>query len=139
MPYTLEFSIDQLTPLNSADNTHWRKRNKTKKQFEILVWQQILNRRPVLPLRFARVQIVRHSTNEPDYDNLVSSAKFLLDALVNNGVIRDDKPGVIGRPECHWQKAAPKKGKMTIRVVELQSAPVVMEYAPAEAEAAADG
>ena len=131
--YSLEFTVNQLPPMNSADGLHWRKRNTIKKSWEILVWKEILNRRPVLPLRFARVAVTRHSSVHPDYDNLVQGSKMILDALVQNGVLRDDKPGVIGYPNYHWVKAAPKKGKVVVTVNELAEAPAIPEYEPSGA------
>ena len=125
MSYSLEFTINQLPPMNTADGMHWRKRHKIKKSWEVLVWQEILNRRPILPLAFARVSITRHSSVHPDFDNLVQGGKFLLDSLVQNGVIRDDKPGVIGHPEYNWVKAAPSKGKVVVHVHEVAESPSI--------------
>jgi len=120
--YCLDFTIEQLPPMNTADGLHWRTRNGIKKQWEVLVWQHILNLRPRFPLRKAFVEITRHSSMEPDYDNLVQGGKFLLDALVINGVIRDDNPAVVGKPHYHWVKASPKKGKVRIVVKQIDQA-----------------
>ena len=124
MTYRLEFTIPQLPPTNTADDFTWRQKLKLRKQLEILVWGEILNRRPILALEFAHVEFVRHSSLEPDYDNLVGSFKWVLDAIVTIRVIRDDKPGAIGNPTYHWAKAAPKKGKIVCRVTQLSERPI---------------
>jgi len=119
--YELEFEIDQLPPMNTADGLHWTKRNKLKKEWEILVWAEILNQRPRLALSRAKISITRYSSGpEPDYDNLVQGGKFLLDALVLNEIIRDDKPGVIGKPDYRWIKTNPKLGKVVVKVIQIE-------------------
>jgi hypothetical protein len=75
-----------------------------------------LRRWPEKPLDRAMVTITRCSMAEPDYDNLVQGGKFLLDGLIRAGVIKDDAPSVIGRPDYQWEKAPRGKGCVRIRV-----------------------
>jgi len=123
MGYRLEFTVNQLPPSNTAADMTWRQKKTLRKKWEILIWSEILNRRPVLPLEFAHVEFQRHSSMEPDYDNLVGSFKWPLDALVTNGVLRDDKPSVIGQPKYVWRKAPPKKGKIVCLITKLDCSP----------------
>lgn len=115
---TLDLTIPGLPPTNSSDKLNrwvWR---KLKKDWEALVITAVLEACGRWPatLDQARVTITRCSTREPDYDGLVQGAKFLLDGLVRAGVIRDDKPSVIGQPVFAWEPAAPGKGCVRIRV-----------------------
>jgi len=43
---------------------------------------------PTRPLTEARIELVRHSSVEPDYDNLVGSFKAIIDGLRDAGVSR---------------------------------------------------
>lgn len=115
-PYEIEFEIDGLPPINSADGTHWRKRQKLRKDWENRVWIMTTNRKPGAPLARARVTITRFSARQPDFENLAQGGKFLLDGLVKVGVLVDDKPAVIGQPVYLWEKYPAKLGKVRIRV-----------------------
>lgn len=79
-----------------------------------------LQHRPVAPLKRARVSLTRGSSREPDYEALVVSAKPILDALVRAGVIADDAPRVIGRPEYEWEKAPRERGYVRVTVDEVE-------------------
>lgn len=73
---------------------------------------------PSKPLEKARVEIIRCSTTQGDYDGLVQAAKPLLDGLVEAGVLADDSMKVIGVPTYGWEKAEKKKGCVKICVEE---------------------
>ncbi|HET6606727.1 MAG TPA: hypothetical protein VFG62_08670 [Rhodopila sp.] len=67
--------------LNVQLRQHWANRAAVKKD---LAWEvlAVLGRaRPAAPIEFAQVTIWRHSIQAPDWDNLVASAKNLLDVL----------------------------------------------------------
>lgn len=72
--------------------------------------------KPTQPMLSARIEMIRHSSTEPDFDNLVSSFKWILDGLIDAGVIVSDKPSVIGQPVYQWKKAAPKNGFIEVKV-----------------------
>jgi hypothetical protein len=48
----------------------------------------------------------------------VSSFKWVVDGLINAGIIISDKPSVIGQPIYKWMKVAPKKGFIEVKVIE---------------------
>jgi Holliday junction resolvase RusA-like endonuclease len=54
-----------------------------------------------------------------DHDNLAASFKCIADALVKWGVLHDDAPEFIGRPEYLHAKAPPKQGRVEILVEEI--------------------
>lgn len=116
MTYRLEFTINQLPPMNSADGTNRWVRRKLRKTWELLVWEKVRLKKPPAPLRSATVSLVRHSSVEPDYDNLVQGGKFIIDSLVDNGIFVSDKMSVIGKPNHDWKMAAPRKGRVDVVV-----------------------
>lgn len=79
-----------------------------------------IKERPPMPLEKAELVLTRHSSVEPDLDNLYSSFKFVIDALVHTGIIEDDKPSKIDL-KCKWQKAKRNEGKITIEARPLVS------------------
>ena len=117
---SIALSIPGLPPINTASSrgSHWAFA-KLKRKWESHVCAAVLTtlgRWPDKPLTRALVTITRCSASEPDYDNLVQGGKFLLDGLIKAGVIVDDSPAVIGRPEYRWQQAAPGAGSVRIQV-----------------------
>ena len=76
-------------------------------------------KRPIAPLQTARVTLTRHSSMEPDTDGCRGSFKVILDALVHCGILANDKPENVGEPLVGWEKAPPKKGRISVTVVEV--------------------
>jgi Holliday junction resolvase RusA-like endonuclease len=64
----------------------------------------------------AEVRLVRHSATEPDWDNMVSSFKPIIDALETLRVIENDKMSVIGQPSYRWHKAPRGHGYIEVAV-----------------------
>lgn len=118
----LQLTIEGLPPMNTSDSrgSHWS-HSKLKRTWGNRVWAAVRlaypgTGKPPKPLERAHVTIVRCSQSEPDYDNLVQGGKFLLDGLVLAGVLKDDKPSVIGRPDYLWERRPRGKGCVRIRV-----------------------
>lgn len=124
-----EVFVPRLTPGNSASKLTWQKqageKRKWLRDYAILARPQL----PPEPYEFANVQITRCTVGSPpDYDNLLHSAKWALDALCPPkrgkfqipSVIADDGPLCIGRPELLWFPVPGlKKQGVRIRVVPL--------------------
>lgn len=70
------------------------------------------------PLTKAKLKLTRHSSQEPDFDGLVSSFKHVIDGLIKAGIIVNDKMSVIGQPEYAWQRAKIRKGFIEIEIEE---------------------
>ena len=117
MGYSLDFTIEALPDTQvAAGKGHWRSRQAETKRWHKRVAQMVLaSGRPVQPLSQARVRFERHSTTEPDFDNLVASFKSVRDGLVEARVLEDDKPAILRFSEYQWHKA--KRGEGRIRVV----------------------
>ncbi|HRH25102.1 MAG TPA: hypothetical protein PLQ20_02065 [Candidatus Paceibacterota bacterium] len=69
-----------------------------------------------LQLKTAKLTLTRCSSIECDFDGLVGSFKHITDALVEAGVIENDKPSNIGQSVFLWEKAKPKQGKVRIKI-----------------------
>lgn len=76
-----DFTIPVRVPtLNVLMRMHWRKRTKHIKE---IAWYVVAGagRPPAVPFAKAHVIIERESTQEPDPDGLIPSAKAILDVL----------------------------------------------------------
>jgi Holliday junction resolvase RusA-like endonuclease len=91
-----------------AENQRWLKR----------VDLATVGKRPEHPLAIARIALARYSSREPDWDNMVSSFKPILDALETLRVIENDRMSVIGQPQYYWRKAPRGQGLIEVRVWE---------------------
>lgn len=100
MSYVLEFKINQLPDSpNKLLGAHWTRRKKHADKWLRFVWAKVLEKKlPPEPLKKAKLTLIRYSTHKLDADNLRSSFKAVVDALVKVGVIVDDNTDVIGEP-----------------------------------------
>lgn len=73
---------------------------------------------PKAPLQTAKLTLTRFSSQEPDGDNVLNAFKPLIDALICQGVLADDKLSNIGIPKIKWFKAKPKEGKVSVKIEE---------------------
>jgi len=65
------------------------------------------------------ITVTRHSAQFLDWDNMGASLKFLMDALVHNGVIEDDNPSVVMRLHLEQRKSTRKLARTEIEIVPL--------------------
>lgn len=97
---------------------HWRKRDRITKEYDRIVMAFVSGKKPPQPLNSYSLECLRSSSSEPDYDGLVLSFKPVIDALVRNGILADDKLSNSGAWQVYWSKAKPKKGFISITVTE---------------------
>lgn len=114
--YVLDFTLKGLPRMGLNTNGNWRVKWAKAKAVKRDVWRAVWAKRPSEPLEKAKVRIERCSSVRPDYDNLVSSGKHLLDGLVEAGILAGDTFDHIGTPEYVWSKAAPGMGHVNVRV-----------------------
>lgn len=103
--------------INEIGRKHWSFKYKEANLWKGLVYHAcVLNKIASLELEQASMELTRHSSREPDFDNLAGSFKHVIDGLVEAGVIVDDKPSVIGSPVFKWEKTKIKGGFITVKV-----------------------
>lgn len=118
-PYILEFEIKGLPKsTNSFARVGWQARFAYSRKWKTWVKAVAVQKVPSSPLKTAKLTLTRHSSKEPDFDGLVSCFKCILDALVEVGILENDKQSNIGQPTYLWQKTKMRQGKITIRVEE---------------------
>lgn len=76
--------------------------------------------RPACKLAKAKLTLIRHSSVEPDWDGLVGSFKYVIDALVYQGILYDDGPDNIGESKALWKGAKPKYGFIEVWINEVE-------------------
>lgn len=109
-------SIDFLPKTrNELERRHYREVTNEKNRVYTAVGFHVRRHAPKKPFKKASLTLIRHSSVEPDWDGLISSFKYVVDALVHYKLIVDDKMENIGRSHVHWKKAPPKKGFITVR------------------------
>lgn len=117
MSYSLAFELQGLPKMpNSLLGSHWRARAGHAQEWHRKMWRCAWHLKPEKPLERAVVTFTRYSSREPDFDGLAGSFKAVADGLVKCGIIVDDRPSCIGQPTYLWEKCAPKKGHVKIKV-----------------------
>lgn len=94
--------IDEPTPsLNRMLGEHWAKKRKQRMRWAWLTKAAVRRAQIWSPPKWprARVRIERYGARILDADNFRAGTKFLMDSLVIEGIILDDKPEVVGEPE----------------------------------------
>lgn len=84
-------------------------------------WQQLIQyhtKKPRTPHDVADVFLRRCTTQEPDYDNLVISFKYVIDAIVQRGILENDRPKNFryGHPEYKWIKSSKANQGVNIEI-----------------------
>ena len=119
--YTLEIELAGKLPKMNTSHTrgrHWSVGHREAKYWVGRLYLEIQGRKPKRPLKRARGTFTRHSSREPDYENLAYSFKEIVDALVKLDVLEDDAPKNLERM-YRWEKGRGGDGKVTIHLEEL--------------------
>ena len=94
--FTINAQLPSLNEVINANRGNRYKGSKQKKEIEELIGYEILfakTRGTLKPVRNYPVKIKidwHEATERRDLDNIVSAKKFILDALVKNGILKDD-------------------------------------------------
>lgn len=119
--YTLEFEIEDLPKLyNSINRSHWAVKLKESRKWHNLVKLYSRGYLPTKPLAKVRLTLVRFSSKCPDPDGLCHSFKHVVDGLQRAEIIANDDYLHIGMPEYKWEKAPRGKGKIKVKVEEIE-------------------
>lgn len=120
-PFKLSFEINALPKITTNANSSWKARWVEARRWHRLVDEVVTytHQQPPQPILKAHVILTRFAFGRrPDSDNLRSSFKHVLDALVKSQVLVDDSHAVIGEPEVYWEPAKPKQGKIRVSLWE---------------------
>lgn len=95
----------------------WRNRQRLAQYYD---WQVAAARLRAM-LAPVRLELVRYSAGgQLDFDNLVSTGKYPIDAIVRAGILPDDNPAVIAERSYTQERAASKDQQRTvIRLIPL--------------------
>lgn len=127
-PYRLRLELPGLSRVNTAATraSRWRQYREARRLQELVVLLVPRRKRPSAPLSRARVTLTRHSSVEPDHEQLAMGFKAVLDALTARGrgprarVLEDDSPRHVERV-YRWEKAPPGAGRLTVLVEALEA------------------
>ena len=103
-PIVITFGELPKLPNQLNRKSYWTfKKEKDHWLDTVRVWA--LNRRTTPPIEKAVVVYLRHSVRAPDFDGLVGSFKYVQDALVAHGVLKDDDMQTIVERKYLWAKS----------------------------------
>lgn len=91
----------------------WQARAALTRKWKTAVARELVGLAPKKPWSWLRVEFIRHSSVEPDFDGLVHGFKPLRDALVKYGFVKDDAPKFF-EAVYKWEKAPARKGFVEI-------------------------
>ncbi len=117
--YNLKFRIDGLPKTrNSIAERRWTRKREADKWHDLVLLSIGRKDKPLIPLEKVDLHLIRASSSMPDYDGLVSSFKFVIDALVKLNIIVDDNLKVCAQPLYEWTKTKQKQGYIEVEVKE---------------------
>lgn len=119
--YEIFFEIKGLPKLtNVIGHSHWTVKYRNTKLWKKNVWIMCIGKKPSLPLKKALIRLKRHSSAQPDFDNLANSFKPILDGLKEAGIIEDDGPDFVKVDYC-WMFTQSKMGRITVHVQDAET------------------
>ena len=102
---------------NEIDKYHWAQKRLLKKQYAILVRNQMKLKNIKKTSKYQKLLITCNRKRRLDYDNLVGGLKQLIDALVCEGFIFDDDPTHV---EMHITQQKSKLEFMEITRIQIE-------------------
>lgn len=116
----IEFEIrGDVPPLLLNSRMHWREVKAKKIVWYGLTLAAVRKQRPLVPFERALVVYTRHCGHKrPDRDNLVSSFKWIQDALVYAGVLAGDEDHQVDAVH-DWQPASPKEKRVAVVIMPI--------------------
>lgn len=112
------FYVKGLPKLRNQISRSWRASAGERKKWHNLVLRFGGHLAPPKPLLKAKLTLSRFSSEQPDFDGLVSGFKYVIDGLIKAGFIEDDNQDIIGQPRYLWFKAPRRQGKIKITIKE---------------------
>lgn len=112
----MKLTIQGKVPLlNEMLRQHWSKRKKLKEKYHL----EILSQNPQKFKGKVNVSLTRYSSRVPDPDGVAGSAKMILDAIVDAGIIEDDNMNIVKNFTVNWKKCKRKERRTEIEINEI--------------------
>lgn len=111
-----EFELEGLPKTTNSNMGHWTAKAAEARKWKRAVADKCFNHPFKIPLKTAKLTLIRYSSVSPDYDGLVSSFKHVIDSLIDSKVIENDKFDNIGAPTYRWEKTSKGQGKISVKV-----------------------
>lgn len=112
----MKLTIQGKVPLlNEMLRQHWSKRKKLKEKYHL----EILSQNPRKFKGKVNVSLTRYSSRVPDPDGVAGSAKMILDAIVDAGIIEDDNMNIVESFTVNWKKCKRKERRTEIEINEI--------------------
>lgn len=92
---TIPGIVDGLNGSDGLMRSHWSKGGRLKKLYCKIIRDHLLENKVRKHKGKVIVEYVGYKSILADWDNFGSSAKFPMDCLVKEGIIKDDKPAVV--------------------------------------------
>ena len=114
----MKFELPFATPSNNAVmRMHYRKRTQQHHDYTLEVkslvsYQEVFKR--------CKITVTRHASRQLDWDNMGGGLKFLLDAMVKNGIIQDDNPKCVVSLDLKQEKCRRKEEKTVVEIEDLE-------------------
>lgn len=119
----IELTIPELLPslnrMGGAGKGHWSAWTKDKNRWHAWVMVAKHNQAKLAGMNprhaQARIEIDRHCVADiRDEDNLRAGTKHLMDALVTNGLIKDDSRDCVGIPQIQQYRCSKRSEQRTV-------------------------
>jgi Holliday junction resolvase RusA-like endonuclease len=115
---TIDLEVKGLPPMANGSHGSWQVKNALRKYWKTQVGLMLLGKTPKVPHKKVKVVFTRYSSVEPDYDGLVHGFKPVRDALVQYGVVEDDKSSNM-QAEYKWIRAGRRDGKIRVEITPI--------------------
>lgn len=109
--------------LNAALAKHHFKRHQIRRAWDSLLHHSSMNRRPPRALERYHVSVKRYAARDLDFDNLVSSFKDVIDAMVTVGILAGDEYKRTGPWTVAQEKVKGKEARIHVSITELPVLP----------------
>jgi hypothetical protein len=136
----IELTIPELLPslnrMGGAGRGHWTAWTKDKRRWAgwVLVAKHNQAHMGGMNPRYpkARIEIERHCVADiRDEDNLRAGTKFLMDALVGHGLLKDDSRECVGIPEIKQVRCKRGEQRTVVRIYPIAAAASLAPAGPA--------
>ncbi|MGE3608024.1 MAG: hypothetical protein AB7I27_00450 [Bacteriovoracaceae bacterium] len=100
MGYSVKFTFFTIPlTLNEVISKHWRSRHNNFKKIHREIVIALINKKPAKPILKAKITVTRYSWGSLDRDNAYFTCKPILDTLVKEKVLIDDKWENVDQPQ----------------------------------------